>query len=55
MWVDKDVLIDTEITGGHSQYVLRHFQENWIDPCFLSFKDLVYICFFSTCGYCQWD
>ena len=28
MWVDKDVLIDPEITGGHSQYVLRHFQVN---------------------------
>ena len=28
MWVDKDVLIDPEITGGHSKFVLRHFQEN---------------------------
>ena len=28
VYKNKDVLKDQELTGGHSQYVLRHFQEN---------------------------
>ena len=28
MYEHKNVLEDQELTGGHSQYVLRHFQEN---------------------------